>query len=149
MNIKYQEVLKKILLYFGVDKQKIKFIEEASELITELARFMLGMDVVDKIIEETADLIVVGSQLTLIDVRPLDYGLDVSVVKTMRFINIAIGSVVDNDEDLIDCIKTAMQIARKYVVQMGYEKELDAKIQYKLDRTIEYIEDGKYESILA
>jgi len=146
--IKNQEVLKRILIYFGEQAQLIKFLEEIGELISAYAELTLGIGTKEHVIEETADLIIVGSQLTLIDDRPLEYGIEVDMIKVLDFLAIAMSAILHDKKDKVDIIKTAISIARKMIVQMGYEQELDTMIDLKLKRTVKYIEIGRYKSIL-
>lgn len=58
-----EEKIGQIFTYFGVDHQKLKAIEEMSELTQVLSRSARGVDNRDEIREEIADCFVVLTQL--------------------------------------------------------------------------------------
>lgn len=58
--------LKKIIDYYGEEKQMIKAIEEMSELQKELCKTLIGKENRDSLIEEIADVQIMLDQLKLI-----------------------------------------------------------------------------------
>ena len=67
----------KIIEHFGKDMQKVKAIEELSELMKELSKDLIGKGNKDNILEELADVYVMLQQVEDI------YGFEPKAVKDM------------------------------------------------------------------
>ncbi len=60
------EIYKDAIYYFGVSHQKIKAIEEMSELIKEIVKDLDGKGNADHIVEEMVDVEIMMAQLKII-----------------------------------------------------------------------------------
>lgn len=147
--LKHEEILKRILVYFGQLAQEWKLVEVGGELISAIAEMVLKIGTVEHVIEECADYIIVASQLTLLDTRSLEVTYDVSTMDTIKWIKIGIENALELKDGRIDAIKTSAEIIRRFAVQLVGSEILDEMIEDKLERTIDYIESGKYFSNLA
>jgi len=59
-------ILHRAIEHYGAEHQKIKAIEEMSELMIELAREHCNRTTNDKIVEEIADVMIMAEQLSII-----------------------------------------------------------------------------------
>ena len=144
-----EEYLKKILLYFGQEKQMIKFAEEASELMSEIARMMNGRGNTENMVEEMADVWVIGSQLTLILDRDKTITYELKEIDIMQYLNVAISFCLSNDKDVVDAIETCVAMVVKHAEQLDVEHALWKEVDFKISRTIEWIDKGKYNGMCA
>lgn len=82
--------LKKIVKYWGKEKQQIKAIEEMSELTKELCKNSIGQIDIKHIEEEIADVQIMLNQLMLIhsiDPATITYHMNMKIRRTVDIID--------------------------------------------------------------
>lgn len=145
--MKNQDVLRRLLEYFGQVAQEWKLVEEAGELLSAIAEMVLKIGTVDNVIGECADYIIVASQLTLLDTRSLEVSYDVRTMDVIKWIHIGVENALTPKDGKIDAIKTSAEIIRRFAIQLAGVEKLNEMIDFKLQRTIEWIDSGKYQAV--
>ena len=82
--------LRKIIKYWGEDKQKIKAIEELSELQKELCKNLLNQIDDKKLEEEISDVQIMLNQLMImhgISKNDIEYHMNLKIKRTIEIIN--------------------------------------------------------------
>lgn len=100
MQNELQKSLKRIVDYFGNDAQKVKAIEELTELVVEIAKDLNGQSDNAKLVDELADARIMFSQLIIMykDLVPeIEKRVAFKINRTMNYISQKIA-----EEEIID-----------------------------------------------
>ena len=82
--------LRKIIKYWGEDKQKIKAIEELSELQKEICKNLLNQNDDKKLEEEISDVQIMLNQLMImfdVSKNDIEYHMNLKIKRTIEIID--------------------------------------------------------------